>query len=84
VGLHTAQHRASSLFRHRQPHGREDSPSQLVHYHFDGKIISAFVWVPFNRSATDDPAIICRMADPPAKPRIFNRTVVALATRGYI
>jgi dipeptidyl aminopeptidase/acylaminoacyl peptidase len=62
-------------------------PSQLVHYKsFDGKIISAFVWVPFNlkRDGTN-PAIVLPHGGPTGQTTdYFNRTVVALATRGYI
>jgi dipeptidyl aminopeptidase/acylaminoacyl peptidase len=62
-------------------------PSQLVHYKsFDGKIISAFVWVPFNlkRDGTN-PAIVLPHGGPTGQTiDYFNRTVVALATRGYI
>jgi dipeptidyl aminopeptidase/acylaminoacyl peptidase len=62
-------------------------PSQLVHYKsFDGKIISAFVWVPFNlkRDGTN-PAIVLPHGGPTGQTiDFFNRTVVALATRGYV
>jgi dipeptidyl aminopeptidase/acylaminoacyl peptidase len=62
-------------------------PSQLVHYKsFDGKIISAFVWVPFNlKRDGSNPAIVLPHGGPTGQTSdFFNRTVVALATRGYI
>jgi dipeptidyl aminopeptidase/acylaminoacyl peptidase len=61
--------------------------SQLVHYRsFDGKIISAFAWVPFNlkRDGTN-PAIVLPHGGPTGQTTdYFNRTVIALVTRGYI
>jgi dipeptidyl aminopeptidase/acylaminoacyl peptidase len=61
--------------------------SQLVHYRsFDGKIISAFVWVPFNlkRDGTN-PGIVLPHGGPTGQTTdYFNRTVIALVTRGYV
>ncbi len=62
-------------------------PSQLVHYRsFDGKIISAFVWVPFNlKRDGSNPAIVLPHGGPTGQTTdYFNRTVIALVTRGYI
>ncbi|MGH9641127.1 MAG: S9 family peptidase [Terriglobales bacterium] len=62
-------------------------PSHLVHYRsFDGKIISAFAWLPFNlkRDGTN-PAIVLPHGGPTGQTTdYFNRTVIALVTRGYI
>jgi dipeptidyl aminopeptidase/acylaminoacyl peptidase len=61
--------------------------SRLVHYHgFDGKIISAFVWVPFNlKRDGSNPAIVLPHGGPTGQTTdYFNRSVVALVTRGYI
>ena len=62
-------------------------PSQLVHYRsFDGKIISAFVWMPFNLQRDgSNPAIVLPHGGPTGQVTdYFNRTVIALVTRGYI
>jgi len=62
-------------------------PSQLVHYRsFDGKIISAFAWVPFNlKRDGSSPAIVLPHGGPTGQTTdYFNRTVIALVTRGYI
>ena len=62
-------------------------PSQLVHYRSgDGKIISAFVWVPFNlKRDGSNPAIVLPHGGPTGQTTdYFNRTVVALVTRGYV
>ena len=61
--------------------------SQLVHYRsFDGKVISAFVWVPFNLQRDgSNPAIVLPHGGPTGQiTDFFNRTVVALVTRGYV
>jgi dipeptidyl aminopeptidase/acylaminoacyl peptidase len=71
----------ASLARAKMP------ATQLVHYRsFDGKIISAFVWVPFNlkRDGTN-PAIVLPHGGPTGQTTdFFNRNVIALVTRGYI
>lgn len=61
--------------------------SQLVHYKSsDGKVISAFVWVPFNlkRDGTN-PGIVLPHGGPTGQMvDYFNKTSAALASRGYI
>jgi dipeptidyl aminopeptidase/acylaminoacyl peptidase len=61
--------------------------SQLVHYKtFDGKIISAFLWMPFNlqRDGTH-PGVVLPHGGPTGQVTdTFNRTAVALASRGYV
>jgi dipeptidyl aminopeptidase/acylaminoacyl peptidase len=62
-------------------------PSQLVHYRsFDGKIISAFVWMPFNlKRDGSNPAIVLPHGGPTGQTTdYFNRSVIALVSRGYI
>ncbi len=62
-------------------------PSQLVCYRsFDGKIISAFMWVPFNlKRDGSNPAIVLPHGGPTWQiTDYFNRTVIALVTCGYI
>jgi dipeptidyl aminopeptidase/acylaminoacyl peptidase len=62
-------------------------PSQLVCYRsFDGKIISAFMWLPFNlRRDGSNPAIVLPHGGPTWQlTDFFNRTVIALVTHGYI
>lgn len=60
--------------------------SQLVHYKsFDGTVISAFLWVPFNleRNAKN-PAIVLPHGGPTGQTLdTFNRSVIALVSRGY-
>jgi dipeptidyl aminopeptidase/acylaminoacyl peptidase len=62
-------------------------PSQLVHYKsFDGQMISAFLWMPFNlkRDGTN-PAIVLPHGGPTGQTLDnLNRWVAALASRGYI
>jgi dipeptidyl aminopeptidase/acylaminoacyl peptidase len=61
--------------------------SQLVHYRtFDGKIISAFLWVPFNLKRDGaNPGIVLPHGGPTGQTiDSFNRTAAALASRGYM
>lgn len=61
--------------------------SQLVHYKtFDGKTISAFLWVPFNlqRDGTN-PGIVLPHGGPTGQTvDSFSKTAAALASRGYV
>ncbi|HKD08935.1 MAG TPA: S9 family peptidase [Bryobacteraceae bacterium] len=62
-------------------------PSQPVHYRsFDGKVISAFAWVPDNlKRDGSNPAIVLPHGGPTGQTvDSFNRTVAALVTRGYV
>ncbi len=66
----------------------DDLPAaQLVHYKsFDGKMISAFLWMPFNlkRDGTN-PAVVLPHGGPTGQTiDYFNSTAAALASRGYI
>jgi len=61
--------------------------SQLVSYKsFDGNLISAFVWMPFNLERNSaNPAVVLPHGGPTGQTvDIFNRTAAALATRGYV
>ena len=61
-------------------------PSQLVHYKsFDDKVISAFLWVPFNlKRDGSNPGIVLPHGGPTGQTLdSFNRGVVALVSRGY-
>lgn len=62
-------------------------PSQVVHYKsFDGKLISALLWMPFNlkRDGTN-PAIVLPHGGPTGQTVAnFSATSAALASRGYI
>ncbi|HXW90403.1 MAG TPA: S9 family peptidase [Terriglobales bacterium] len=61
--------------------------SQLVHYKtFDGKIISAFLWVPFNlKREGSNPGIVLPHGGPTGQTvDSFNKTAAALASRGYV
>jgi dipeptidyl aminopeptidase/acylaminoacyl peptidase len=61
-------------------------PSQLVHYEsFDGKIISAFLWVPYNlKRDGSNPGIVLPHGGPTGQTvDSFNRFAAALASRGY-
>jgi dipeptidyl aminopeptidase/acylaminoacyl peptidase len=69
-----------SLSRARLP------ASQLVHYKsFDGKMISAFLWVPFNlKRDGSNPGIVLPHGGPTGQTLdSFNRNVIALVSRGY-
>jgi dipeptidyl aminopeptidase/acylaminoacyl peptidase len=62
-------------------------PAQLVHYKsFDGKMISAFLWVPFNlKRDGSNPAVVLPHGGPTGQTSdYFNSTPAALASRGYI
>jgi dipeptidyl aminopeptidase/acylaminoacyl peptidase len=61
-------------------------PSQLVRYRsFDGTLISAFLWMPFNlRRDGSNPGIVLAHGGPTGQTTDrFNATVIALASRGY-
>jgi len=61
--------------------------SQLVHYKsFDGKVISAFMWVPFNlKRDGNNPGVVMPHGGPTGQTLdSFNRTAQALATRGFV
>jgi dipeptidyl aminopeptidase/acylaminoacyl peptidase len=61
--------------------------AQIVHYRaFDGKIISAFLWVPFNlQRDTSNPAIVMPHGGPTGQTTdTFDRNAAALASRGYV
>ncbi len=62
-------------------------PSQLVHYKsFDGKMISALVWVPFNlKRDGSNPAVVLPHGGPTGQTvDYFNSQASALASRGYV
>lgn len=61
-------------------------PSQLVHYKtFDGKTISAFLWVPYNLKRDGmNPGIVLPHGGPTGQTvDNFSRSVIALVTREY-
>jgi len=61
--------------------------SQLVHYRtFDGKTISAFLWVPFNlKRDGSNPGVVLPHGGPTGQTvDSFNKTAIALASRGYV
>lgn len=61
--------------------------SQIVHYKsFDGKMISAFLWIPFNLKRDGaNPAIVIPHGGPTGQVLdSWNPTVAALVSRGYI
>lgn len=61
--------------------------SELVHYtSFDGKIISAFLWVPYNlKRDGSNPGIVLPHGGPTGQTvDSFNRFAAALASRGYL
>jgi dipeptidyl aminopeptidase/acylaminoacyl peptidase len=62
-------------------------PSQIVHYKtFDGKTISALLWVPFNLERNGKNAAVVVPHGGPTGQSIdnFSRPAVALASRGYV
>jgi len=62
-------------------------PSQIVHYKsFDGRIITALLWVPFNlRRDGNNPAIVLPHGGPTGQMvDYWNTDVAALASRGYV
>ena len=62
-------------------------PSQLVHYKsFDGKVISAFLWVPYNlKRDGSNPGIVLPHGGPTGQTvDSFNRFAAALASSGYV
>ena len=61
-------------------------PSQIVHYKsFDGTIISAILWLPFNIERNGaNPGIVLPHGGPTGQTvDSFNRSVIALVSRGY-
>jgi dipeptidyl aminopeptidase/acylaminoacyl peptidase len=61
--------------------------SQLIRYRsFDGKMISAFLWMPFNlKRDGSSPAIVIPHGGPTGQTvDSFNRTAGVLASRGYV
>ena len=61
--------------------------SQLVHYKtFDGKTISAFLWMPFNLKRNgSNPGIVLPHGGPTGQTvDSFSKTAAALASRGYV
>ena len=61
--------------------------SQLVHYKsFDGKVISAFAWIPFNlKRDGSNPGIVLPHGGPTGQTvDYFNKEAAALASRGYV
>ena len=62
-------------------------PSQIVHYKsFDGKIITALLWVPFNlKRDGSSPALVMPHGGPTGQMvDYWNTDVAALSSRGYI
>jgi dipeptidyl aminopeptidase/acylaminoacyl peptidase len=61
--------------------------SQLVHYKsFDGKVISAFAWIPSNlKRDGSNPGIVLPHGGPTGQTvDYFNKEAAALASRGYV
>ncbi len=61
--------------------------AQLVHYKsFDGKMISAFLWVPYNlKHDGSNPGVVLPHGGPTGQTTdYFNSTAAALASRGYV
>ncbi|PYV20639.1 MAG: hypothetical protein DMG24_22200, partial [Acidobacteria bacterium] len=62
-------------------------PSQIVHYKtFDGKTITALLWMPFNlKRAGSNPALVLPHGGPTGQMvDYWNTDVAALVSRGYI
>src|SRR5229473_3287506 len=62
-------------------------PSQIIHYKsFDGRIITALLWVPFNlKRDGSNPAIVLPHGGPTGQMvDYWNTAVAALTSRGYI
>jgi dipeptidyl aminopeptidase/acylaminoacyl peptidase len=62
-------------------------PAQIVHYKsFDGQIISAYLWMPFNlKRDGSNPAIVLPHGGPTGQIRnVFDARAAALVSRGYI
>src|SRR6185312_16983588 len=62
-------------------------PAQIVHYKsFDGQIISAYLWMPFNlKRDGSNPVIVLPHGGPTGQIRnVFDARAAALASRGYI
>ena len=62
-------------------------PSQIVHYKtFDGKTISALMWMPFNlKRDASNPAVVLPHGGPTGQMvDYWNTDVTALVSRGYI
>ena len=62
-------------------------PSQIVHYRsFDGKIITALLWVPFNLKRDGSNSVIVLPHGGPTGQMVdyWNTDVAALVSRGYI
>lgn len=67
--------------------GEKIPASTLVHYRsFDGKMISAFLWMPYNlKRDASNPAIVLPHGGPTGQTQdYFNREVIALVSRGYV
>jgi len=84
-----ATHRAQRLSRSAIASlGSAPMPeSQIVHYKaFDGKIISALLWVPFNlRRDGSNPALVLPHGGPTGQTQdTWNPRVAALVSRGYV
>lgn len=62
-------------------------PSQIVHYQsFDGKIITALLWMPFNlKRDSSNPALVLPHGGPAGQTvDYWNPDVAALTSRGYV
>ena len=86
---HLATHRATQLTYSALAglHPANSPAARLVHYRsFDGQIISAFLWVPFNLNRDGSyPAVVLPHGGPTGQTLdSFNRNAQALASRGYL